>query len=327
MSSCLDNIISVRACNPDDTPASLSGLDLFDAPEISTSTLANMANEEYIKGRTLATAKVSLATKLISNDLKSVMAANNLLPNLTDITYNAATFKTSTTFLSQAVDRGLVFHKAGNVQGSLRKHIIHNVYTYPLTDATGVTLSIWDSWAGGTLTEYEIDLTADEVNTHNVEYTVLGSYARVYINGDGLSFASSYLTCFTGCDGRRPNNCGFVKGYFDGREVSRKEGYGISIDFSCVCDYDEMLCGLAKTTLGTLVWLKARILLMEERLETDRLNNFIVWGREDAKDKLKELKAEYIMEWNTFANSVPSIVENMRDSCLNCRGSRWKTNI
>jgi len=326
MASCLDNIISVKnLCG--ETEPSLSGLDLFDAPEVSTKVLAMAANEEFITGRNLAISRVELATKLIKNDLQSVMAANNVLPNLTDITYEAATFKTGVVIPALAVNRGLVLYRSPKIKGSLRKTKIHNVYVYPLVNATNVTLNIYDEYAGGILNEYVVDLTANQINTFDVEYLVRGKYARVYINGDSLSFASSYLTCFTGCNGSLPNECGYVKSFYNDKQIEGKEGYGINIDFSCVCDYDEMLCGLAKGVLGNIVWLKSRWELMQSLIHTDRLNNWTVYNREEAKKFAEDLNTEYINAWNTFANSLPSIVENMRDSCIWCRGIRWQVNL
>lgn len=324
MSTCLDNIISI-GCSPYDV--SLSGLDLFDAPEISHNNIANITNEENTSGYQMAVSKVQLATKLVKNDLLSVLAANNVLPNINDITYTAGTFKPSTTIAAANLNRGLVLHKAGSWQGTIRKLIIKNIYVYPLADATDVTLTIHDQYKGGTSTEYTIDLVGGDVNTFNVEYEVLGTYARVYLNGTALPVASNYLTCFTGCGGRLPNDCGYVKSFYNNKEISGHEGYGINLDFHCECDYDELLCGLSKGLLGNIVWYKARILIQEMRIQTNRLNNWSAFNREEAEQYLQQLISEYTTNWNTFVNSLPSVIKNMRDSCLWCRGTRWVTNV
>lgn len=139
--------------------------------------------------------------------------------------------------------------------------------------------------------------------------------------------ASSYLTCFTGCNGGLPNSCGHVKGFYDGREINTKQGYGLSMEFSCKCDYDELLCGLARGTLGNIVWMKARIELLDSLLKTDRLNNWVVYGRDETKQFRDELYNDYVSAWNTFAMSLPNVLKNMRDDCLDCRGIRYVTNV
>lgn len=322
--SCLDNIVSVKQCGES---SSLSGLDIFDAPEISTNILANIASEEYIQGRALAVDKVNLAVKMVRNDLQSVMAANNVLPNITDISYIAGTFKGSTSLGASTKQRGVSLHRNPKIQGKMNKQVIHNVYLYPLTSKNAVNVYIYDEWAGGTLTTYELNLVANQSNTLNVEYTILGRYARVFIQDGEVSMASTYLTCFTGCGGKMPNECGYVKSYFDGRDLTGKEGYGINIDFSCSCDYDELLCGLSKTTLGNIVWMRARYELMESLIKTDRLNNWTVYNRDEAKAFAVDIYNQYVTDWRTFANSLPNILKNMRDSCLDCRGIRWITVI
>lgn len=326
MSNCLDNIVSVKGCDGVKGD-SLSGLDIFDAPEISLNNLANIANEEYISGLALAQDKIRLACKMVKNDLQSVMAAANVLPNLTDITYTAATFKPNKTVGLSSVQRGLVLNRNAKIQGAMTKQVIHNVYIYPFISKSDVSVYVYDQWAGGTLTTYSIDLTANQTNTLNIEYTVLGNYARVYIQDADVSFASSYLTCFTGCDGRMPNACGYVKGWYDDHTINTREGYGINIDFSCACDYDELLCGLSKGTLGNIVWMRARYELMESLIKTNRLNNWTIYNRDEAKEFTKELYNQYVIDWNTFAQSLPNVLKNMRDSCLDCRGITWKTNI
>lgn len=328
MASCLDNIISVKdVCNPANDTPSLSGLDLFDAPEISTNTLAKMANEEYVTGLALARAKVGLATKLVKNDLQSAMAANNVLPNITDIKYNAATFNAATVISALAVNRGLILHRNPRIKGRMNKCVIETVWAYPLVNATGVSLTITDNGNGGVTSTYNVDLIAGEANKFTLNYLVQGTFAQVYINGDGLSFSSSYLTCFSGCNGALPNACGYVKSYYNGKEISGREGYGISIDFKCACDYDELLCGLSKGVLGNIIWLKSRLLLLEELIKTDRLNNWTVYNREESKEYYGQLNGEYVTAWNTFVNSLPNILANMQDECLDCRGIRWMVNV
>lgn len=325
--SCLDNIISVGSCEDEE---SLSGLGLLDAPELSSLNLAAMANEDVISGKQLASRKIALAVKLVKNDIMSVMAANNILPEVTDIHYNTGVFRTNTAYAAEDVYRGLVLYRNRKTSGKLRKQKIHKISIYPLNDATDVTLKIIDAYPTTDLvteTSMVIDLTANQVNEIEVDYTIQGEWVRVLLDGADVSVASAYLTCFTGCNGTMPNDCGYTKGYYNNKEVSAKEGYGIVLDFSCYCDYDQLMCDLTKTFIGEIVWLKARVLLLEEHSKSNRLNNWIIYNREETEKYLTDVENQYRSKWNTFMDAMPRILKQYRDSCLDCRGARWVDNI
>lgn len=323
--SCYDNIVPISAGCAD--TVSLSGLYLMDAPEISSLNLAKEANEDYVSGLALATAKRDLALTLVKNDLMSVMAANNVVPNILATRYDTGVFKPDVTFGAEAVERGLTVYRNSRIRGNLRKTVIHYVQIYPLVDAENVEFKIYDDGNGGTVTTYSFDLTGGEVNKFTLEYTIIGTYARLLLDGTEVSVASSYLTCFTGCHGAMPNDCGYTKGWFDDKEIQAKEGYGIVANFSCACNYDELLCGLARTFIGELIWYKARILLMEEHIRSNRLNNWIIYNREDSKEYLVDLENQYRTKWNTFAGSLYGVLRQYHDDCLDCRNTKWVNNI
>lgn len=323
----LQNIISVRDVCADEQIESLSGLDLMDAPEISVKNLANIANEEYVTGLNLAKKKVEQATILVRNDLMSLLAANKVMPNLSAKKYTIGEFKTNINYPAEAKERGVTLYKNKKIKGELRKLKIHKVNVHPLVTVEAVELKIYDDYAGGTVTTYSVGLEADKVNTFNIEYTVKGTFARVLLNGTNVSVAGTYLTCFTGCNGTMPNDCGYTKGWYDDKEISSKEGFGINLEFSCVCDYEQLLCDLSQTYIGEIVWLKSRVLLLEEHLRTNRFNNWVVYGREETKEFLTDVENQYREKWQVFANAMPGILKQFNDDCLNCNGIRWMTNI
>lgn len=324
---CLDNIISV---GDNCSETSLSGLNLLDAPELSSLNLAAMANEDVQSGFTLANQKIALAVKFVQNDIMTVMAANNVLPEVTDIHYNTGVFRTNTAYAAEAVYRGLILYKNRRTSGKLRKNKIHKVSIFPLNNATDVTLKIIDAYPSKDLvteTSMTIDLVANQVNEIELDYTVQGEWVKVLLDGTDVEVASSYLTCFTGCNGTMPNDCGYTKGYYNNKEITAKEGYGIVVDFSCYCDYEQLMCDLAKLYIGEIVWLKTRVLLLEEHIKSNRLNNWIIYNREETKEYLTDIENQYRNKWNVFIQSMPRILKQYRDSCLDCRGGRWIDNI
>lgn len=323
----LQNIISVRDVCAEQQVSSLSGLDLMDAPEISAKNLANIANEEYVTGLNLARKKVEQAAILVRNDLMSVLVANKVLPNLSSKKYTTGEFKTTINYPAEAKERGLTLYKNRKIKGALRKTVIHNVQVYPLVDAEDAAIKIYDDYAGGIVSTYNVNLEGNKVNTFKMEYELKGTFARVLLDGSNVSVAGTYLTCFTGCNGNMPNDCGYTKGWYDEKEISSKEGFGINLEFSCVCDYEQLLCDLAQTYVGEIVWLKSRVLLMEEHLRTNRLNNWVVYGREESKEYLTDVENQYREKWNVFAQAMPGILKQFKDDCLSCNGIRWVTNV
>lgn len=325
--SSINNIISVRDVQGTETPSSLSGLDLMDAPELSIRNLANIANEEYVTGMQLAQRKVQQATLLVRNDFMSILAANRVMPQLAERQYTTGEFRVATTFPAEAKERGLTLYRNTRIKGTLRKLYINSIQVYPLADATGAELKIYDDAGGGTVSVYNIDLNANTVNTFRVNYEVKGNFARVLLNGTDIPVASSFLTCFTGCNGTLPNDCAYTRGWYDDKEISGKEGFGINVEFNCSCDYEQLLCDMARTYIGEIVWLKSRVLLLEEHLRTNRLNNWVVYGREEAQQYLTDIENQYRDKWRIFADTVPGILQQFKDDCLQCNGVKWVVNV
>lgn len=323
----LNNIISVRDACSDEPSESLSGLDLMDAPELSPLNLASIANEEYVTGLNLAKRKVQQAVILVRNDMMSVLAANNVIPNLSAKLHTTGTFKPNVTFPAEAKERGLTIYKNKRIKGSLRKLKISTVKMYPLAEAENVALKIYDDYAGGTVTTYEVNLTANEVNSFKIDYEIKGSFARVLLDGTGVPVTSAFLTCFTGCNGTLPNDCGYTKGWYDDKEISGKEGFGIVAEFTCECDYEQLLADLSKTYIGEIVWLKARVLLLEEHLRTNRLNSWVIYGREETERFLTDIENQYRDKWNIFTGAMPGILRQFKDDCIICNGIKWVVNL
>jgi hypothetical protein len=323
----LCNIISVRNTCGGETSESLSGLDLMDAPEISVLNLAHIANEEYVTGLNLARQKAAQAHTLVRNDLMSALAANHVIPELTAKRHTTGEFKPAISFPAESKERGLTLYKNARIRGHLKKLRIHTVKLYPLANATNAILKIYDDYSGGIVSTYNIDLTANEVNSFNINYEVKGSFARVLLDGNDIPMASAYLTCFTGCNGTMPNNCGYTKGWYDDKEISGKEGFGIALDFSCECDYEQLLCDMPKTYIGEIIWLKARVLLMEEHLRSNRMNNWVIYGREETQQYLTDVENQYHEKWKIFINAMPGLLKQYKDDCLQCNGIQWVVNL
>lgn len=323
---CLNNIVTFRGCDSSTTP--LSGLDLMDAPEITIKNVANTATEKDVSGAEMVNRLLELSHTMVRNDMLKVLAGNRMLVDVSNKTWKTSDFKPTTTITANNTERGLTLWRVEkNLQKSLKKTTIHTIYIYPMVDYTGATVRIYDN--GGTLnktTTYSFDLVGGEINEFDVEYEVEGTNATVVISGE-MNLASAYLKLCGGCSGKLPNDCGYTQSYVNGKSVNGREGYGVGISFSCECDYDQLLCSLAKTSLGNIIWLKARLMILEETIASNRLSNYVVFGKEQAKEHYNKVLGEYEDSWQSFVKSLPNLLQQYNGSCIVCNGIRSVINV
>lgn len=326
--TCLENIVTIRGCS-DTVP--LSGLDLMDAPEISQLNLAKTATEKDVSGLELAQRVLGNANVLVRNDMLEVLSRNNMLVDVTDRKYNTTEFKPQTIITATTTERGVTLKRA-NPYGwrkSIKNLKIHTIKIFALSDVTGAVVKIYDSGLDYPVTStYSFDLVGGSVSEFDVDYTVLGEYAHVVMVGNSSNLASAYLLTCAGCSGKAPNDCAYTQSYNNGVSQSGREGYGIGLVYSCDCDYDLMMCNLAKTSLGKIIWMKARIGLLQEHLGSNRLNNWIVYNRDEVKEYwLPKLEAEYNESWNVFIASLPNLLQGYNKDCIICNGIRHVISI
>lgn len=318
---CLKNIVTVRDYCAGEKSNSLSGFDLLDAPEISTQSLAAMANPDYLTGLELARSKVELARKYLETDFLALLAQSGVQANLFAPKISTGGFANTSNNAPAPMERGITIYKNPK-QSGLKKLRITEVSIYPMNSGN-YTLNFYDS---GFLLQIPVTLVANQINTFPVDYVVQGSSVKILLDNTTLGTYTSNLTCLLGCNGGIPNECGYVKGYNGSTDVQR-EGFGINAVFSCECDFSELLCMFAKQATGKIIWLKARVLLLEERLETTRLNAWIIYGREEASKKMDVLENEYREAWNIFVASLPELLKYTGSDCLNCKGIQSVVNV
>jgi hypothetical protein len=321
--SCLDNIVTFKdKCG--DEPVSTSGYSLSKAPELSPLVLSDIANEKYVDGASLAQSVLELAILEVKNDFLGVLAGNAVMPNILNLPYTTSQFNIANPLSATPKERGLTLYKTNKAKGRLKKMTIKKVSVLPLVSVANANVLIYDD---GLQYSYPVTLTANLINTIEINHVVKGAFARVLVDNTAIPMASSILTCFVGCSGTSPNECGYTKGYNGDGEISAKEGYGIGLEFMCECDYDLILCDLSRAYIGKLIYLKARSGLLEERLSTNRLNNWIIYGSDEAEKRKKEIDMEYVQTWNTLVDSLPNILKNYNSDCLVCNRTTIRTNI
>ena len=319
--SCLDNIVTVSDFCSGERQCSSSGYDIMDAPEISINNLAAIVNEKYVSGLNLARNIVKMATRQIKNDLIAVLNTNSLITNIQITTYNSSVLN-SGIIPSAPLERGITLFKNRSIKGKLKKLIIEKVDIFPETSGDSELLIYDEDY----VYRYSIQLIAGQINTFQIDHVVSGFFARVLIDTTNLDVHSTRLMCKTGCSGSYVNPCGYVES-FDGISENRtEEGYGLNVFFSCQCDYDEFMCDLSQSYVGELIYLKSRIMLLDEHLRTNRFNDWVIYNREDTAAYKAELQQEYVDRWNALVQGMYGILKNYRDDCITCRGIQWVVN-
>lgn len=324
--SCLDTIVSLGICP--DAEASLSGFKLLNAPGISIKNLANVASENYVQGTELAMEKKELSLLQVKNDFIAALQANKVVASITDPVYDTSQFNTGSSVGTSSNPRGITIHKVGQ-KSQLRQTYLKAIEVYPTGSGDG-DIKIYD---GYNVYTYPVNLVADQINVFTENeldgfpfLTNPNSSTLKILLHTTVPLISSVITCKTGCNGATPNACAWADGW-DGTAAVKGEGYGINVQFYCSCNYEQILCDLAKSYSGELIWLKWQINIFEEQVKSNRFNNWVVYNQDKLGDEITELYEKYNAKWNGLMSGMLGILNAYRDSCLNCRGKRWVVNL
>lgn len=123
-----------------------------------------------------------------------------------------------------------------------------------------------------------------------------------------------------------PEGYGIIQGWNGATEIAR-EGFGINLKISHICDYDTILCDLSKVFVGELIYLKSRAMLLEENRKSNRFEHWVTKGGKGLKEDTQEIDNLYREKWNTFHAALPNLLKQYSDNdCLTCRGIRWEVN-
>ncbi|WP_312208278.1 hypothetical protein [Empedobacter sp.] len=321
MNSCLSNIVSVSNPCSEIKELSTSGYDILDAPELNKSNISQIAGSDNPNGYEFLKEQLKFATRDVTNDFIALLNTNNLITKIYNNSISTGEFNNGYTNTANN-DQGITIHRnLKNIRpDSIKKLIIQSVLIYPMDDHDSTILFIED---GQETKEIPIQLIGGKINKFSINHRIENSSVNIYLKN--ISTYASNLTCLVGCNGTIPNECGFVKGYNNGNEVQR-EGFGINAVFTCECDYESLLCRYSKSYVGKIIFLKTRANILKERIHNDRINSFIIYGRDEAEKLSIELENEYRETWNAFVESVPNLLINDTD-CIDCQKVKIVVNV
>jgi hypothetical protein len=322
MSCDLNTLVTLGICPDDGT--NLSGFTLLQAGGMNIRSFAEIATDS--SGIDMVMEKKALAINKLKNDLLGALAMANVNTSIAQPIYESGYFKPATSVGASSSGRGTVIHKA-KWHGNMRQTLIKAVEVYPLTDGTG-TLQIQD---GSNIYSWPITLVANSANYYNetqldgFPFSIRSKTAKVLVIANGVSFASSYIQCKTGCHGA-PNPCGWADGW-NGTGYVKDEGYGTNIYFQCVCDYTQLICS-NPALFGELLWLQWQMLIFDEQYKSNRFTNWVTYNQKTINEVvMPDLSSQYQSKWNTVTGNLPNILRTFNDQCLDCRDIKWVTNI
>jgi hypothetical protein len=316
--NCLDNIISIPdGCSEPET--SLSGFAITDLPGVSIKQSAAIADEKFVTGIDLLKDARRRAILQIRNDLVAFLQGNGYVPQLVQRIWSTLDRRDGT--LKPATNlgdhRGIVV-KAQKKNCLLRK--IHIPYVYVKADHTGsLVLRIED---GENSYPFAFESVAGSISKVAVNFTAETDEVYLLLP-DTLDVYSVVPNCQCGGSTTPKSDCAKVVGYYNGIET-KSEGFGVWADVQCKCDYAYLLCQLAtEGMMGEIVLYKTGINIMDERLKTDRLNHFTIYGREEAESIKAEWTRIYNEKWNTLITSLPALLPRMdKCGCIECGNYR-----
>jgi len=322
--TCLQNIISLREIC-DETEESLSGFDLFDLPGMSIRQAADIADEGYISGKALLKDKRRIATLKIKNDLIKYLQGNDFIPHLiTNVFRSGALRRGGEAYIVQPLNnegwRGTTLYPVRS-ECKLRKLLVTTVYLK--TDFTGpAVLRITDD---NDVYDYDVELHEGAIDAIEVNFVSEGTRTLEILLPDSIGVYSVKPDC--GCGGTA-NDCARIMGSM-GSTTTTNEGFGVWADVQCFCDYDQLLCALGRQGLmGEILMYATGVEVMDERLKTDRLNYFTIYGRDEAKETKSEWSFKYNEAWNSLIGALPKLLPHIdRCGCIDCGGMSIRTNI
>lgn len=316
--NCLDNIISI----PDEcgeSEASLSGLAISDLPGITIKQTAEIASEKFISGVNLLKDARRRAILQLRNDLISYLQGNGYVPKLVQRIWSTLDKRDGSMRPATSLGdyRGIVI-RSQQKNCLLRK--LHIPYVYVKADHTGTLVFRIED--GENSYPFSFDSVAGSISKVAVNFTAETDEVYILLP-DVLDVYSVLPNCQCGGSTTPKSDCAKVLGYYNGIET-KSEGFGIWAEVQCKCDYSYLLCHLATEGLmGEILLYKTGVNIMDERLQTDRLNYFTTYGRPEAERIKEEWSALYNEKWNTLIAALPSLLPTIdKCGCIECGNYR-----
>lgn len=316
--SCLDDIlngtrtiIGVRNFTACENPE--SKLYVNDLPGFSLKKAADIAPESYNSGNEFMHSSIKLATQHVfdefAHELTPYFEFGNIVETREVIVFSAETIAPAN------VERGIIVKRWRSEAARL---FVETVFIKSAT-AGDITLKIT-----GDPVEYTKAVTLEiGLNEIHIGKRFDAEQIKILFNQDGIeTYQGAWTTGSQGCRscGSGSNKGLFITGWNGTGEVSQTFGIGARVHMQCY--EDNILCSLLPK-MYFLLWYKAGMIMLQEHINTNRLNHIAMFGQEKSKELLAYLTEEYNKKYATLVRSAYDFLRNTKGECIKCNDIRY----
>ena len=316
--SCLEDIlnddrviIGIRNFTACETPE--SKLFINDLPGFSLKKAADIAPESFKSGNEFMQSAIKLATQHVfdefAHELTPYFEFGNIIETREVKTYNEQTIA------GADVERGIIIKRWRSESARL---FVETVFIKSAT-AGDITLKIT-----GDKTDYTKTVTLEVgINEVHIGQRFDAEQIKILFNQDGIeTYQGAWVTGSQGCRscGSGSNKGLFITGWNGTGETSQTFGIGVRVHMQCY--EDNILCSLLPK-MYFLLWYKAGIVILQEHINTNRLNHIALFGQDKSKELLAFLQEEYAKKYGTLVRSAYEFLRNTKGECIKCNDIRY----
>lgn len=283
-----------------------------DLPGITLKSVASINPEAWQSGAQFMKDCTILAARHVFDEF-----ANELQPyfdfrNIVE-TRELRVFKTSLNGVS-ATERGIVVKRWRSEAARL---FIESVFIN-VESGGSATIKIID---GSHTEEKTVDLDAG-INEILFEYKAESEQVKIVFDQTGFQTFDGAWNRTGSC-----SSCGgssgkgiYVTGWNGTQESSNTYGVGVKVHAQC---YEEnILCSLLPKMYFLMLY-KSGILVLKERIATDRINHIAIFGREKAEELLADYEATYKEKYAMLVKSAYNYLMSTKGECVKCNNIRY----
>lgn len=279
---------------------------------MSLKAAAQITPEQYENAAAFMRRCTTLAVQHVFDEFASELQGYFNFANIVE-TREVKVYNTTLNAVS-AAERGIIVKRWRSEAARL---FVEFVYV-KVVQAGEATIKIID---GDDTTEFEVDLLEGE-NVIRVDYKAESEQIKIVFNQSAFQTYDCTFNKSSGC-----NTCSggsskglFITGWNGTQEVSNCHGVGVRVHAQC---YEEnILCSLLPK-MYFLILYKSGILVLKERIATDRINHLATFGKEKAEALLIEYEEEYQKKYATLVKSAYEFLRNTKGECIKCNGLRY----
>ena len=304
---CFENFIGIKSCDTALNPR--TGLFIEDLEGINLDHAASVAEEET--GVELFQRKLAFAYQKLKSD---IIQHVQQFVRIGTVVENKRVGRFVDTYLANdASERGIHIERDNT---RLTKIYVQSVTIKVNDTTTDKEFKIID---GDVETTYTFSGSPGDEVTVITDYTATRDEIFVVMDNSDVQVNETSLY---------DSDCGCIANnykYFNinGWNGTRNDSitYGMQVNVNMECSDDDLIC-IFNHRLGLAALYRAGIEILNEAIESDRLNYVTIYGEEKAMEKKAEWEALYENELNSKVAGIKDLLQKLDDVCLDCRSSR-----